>query len=116
MKIHITPRHLRLTEAVESQTIAKLETLSHINGRIESAHVVVESADAVDPAKRFIASARLAVAGPDLFAEESAADLPSALDAMTSKLARQLRKRKTALGDKRRSNAQRATEQSRSEA
>ena len=115
MKIHITPRHLRLTEAVESQAITKLETLSHINRRIESAHLTLATSDSVDPDQRYTASARLAVAGPDLFAEESAADIGSALDAITSKLARQLRKRKTALSDKRRSAAQRATEQLRRE-
>src|SRR5690349_14069935 len=116
MKIHITPRHLRLTKAVESLTITKLETLAHINDRIVSAHVIFSSSDAVDPTKRFTASARLAVAGPDLFAEESAIDLNSAMDAVTSKLARQLRKRKTAMGDKRRSRVQRASELSRKEA
>jgi putative sigma-54 modulation protein len=115
MKIHITPRHLRLTESVESQAVAKLETLEHINDRIVSAHVTLASCDVSDPAQRYTASARLAVAGPDLFAEESAADIGAALDAVTSKLARQLRKRKTALGDKRRSVAQRATELSRRE-
>jgi ribosome-associated translation inhibitor RaiA len=111
MKIHITPRHLRLTDAVESQTVSKFETLTHINDRIVSAHVTLANDDTVDPAMRFTASARLAVAGPDLFAEESAADLSSAVDAVTS-----LRKRKTAIGDKRRSAAQRASEQSRREA
>jgi putative sigma-54 modulation protein len=62
--------------------------------------------DAADPAARFTVSAHLAVSGPDLHAEESAADLYAALNAVKDKLARQLRKRKTRLTDKRRSTAQ----------
>jgi putative sigma-54 modulation protein len=44
----------------------------------------------------------LAVPGPDIHAEESDADLYAAIDLVMDKLARQLRKRKTRLNDKRR--------------
>lgn len=70
--------------------------------------------DTADPAARFTVSAHLAVAGPDLHAQESSENLYSALDAVKLKLARQLRKRKTRLTDKRRSTAQRENEQARS--
>ncbi len=113
MKIHLTPRHLKLTPAIEQRMVAELNSLEEINSRIVSAHAVLSRDDTADPAARFTVSAHLAVAGPDLHAQESATDLYSALDAVKAKLARQLRKRKTRLTDKRRSTAQRGSEQAR---
>lgn len=110
MKIHLTPRHVRLTEAMEQQTVEKLSALTEITGNLVGAHVVLAVDPAANPATRFTVSARLAVAGPDIHAEEHAHDLYVALDAVAAKLARQLRKRKTRLTDHRRSRQQRAAE------
>jgi putative sigma-54 modulation protein len=110
MKIHLTPRHLKLTSAIETHAVNELNALGEIDQRIISAHAVLSRDDTVDPALRFTVSAHLAVAGPDLHAEESSADLYAAFDAVKSKLARQLRKRKTRLTDKRRSDIQRESE------
>ena len=115
MKIHVTPRHLRLTGAIEQQTVAKLGALAEINDRVLAAHVIVGQDPAANPETRFMVSARLSVAGPDLHAEEHGADLYAALDAVAAKLARQLRKRKTRLTDQRRARAQRAMEAERRE-
>ena len=57
----------------------------------------------------------IAIAGPDIHAEEHDGDLYAALDKVTDKLARQLRKRKTRLSDKRRSTAQRTAERRKSQ-
>ena len=116
MKIHVTPRHLRLTEAIEQQTVAKLDALSGINSRVLAAHVILGQDPGANPERRFMVSARLSVAGPDLHAEEHCHDLYAAIDAVAAKLARQLRKRKTRLTDRRRSVEQRAAEASRREA
>ncbi len=116
MKLHITPRHLRLTEPIEKHILARLDPLSELSGGIVSAHVILATDDAADPDKRFHVSTRLAVAGPDIHAEEFASDLYAAVDAVAGKLARQLRKRKTRLKDKVRSRAQRSSEGSRSDA
>jgi putative sigma-54 modulation protein len=59
------------------------------------------------PAERYSVKIHLAVPGPDIHAAESHADLYGALDLVVDKLARQLRKRKTRLNDKRRSTTQR---------
>jgi putative sigma-54 modulation protein len=116
MKIHLTPRHLRLTDAIEKQTVQKLAALTDINNRVVAAHVTIGQDPAANPESRFTVSARLSVAGPDLHAEVHSANLYAALDAVASKLARQLRKRKTRLTDHRRSRAQRAAELDRREA
>jgi putative sigma-54 modulation protein len=110
MKVHLTPRHLKLTAAIEAHAVAEFSSLSTLDDRIVSAHAALSCNDTADPASRFTVSAHLAVAGPDLHAEESASDLYAALDAVKDKLARQLRKRKTRLTDKPRSAAQRASE------
>ena len=115
MKIHVTPRHLRLTGAIEQQTVAKIGALAEIDDRVLAAHVVVGQDPAANPESRFMVSARLSVAGPDLHAEEHSSDLYAALDAVATKLARQLRKRKTRLTDQRRARVQRAIETERSE-
>lgn len=116
MKIHISPRHLRLTESIELYVVSRLEPLAELTPGIVSAHVILATDDAADPAKRFHVSARLAVAGPDIHAEDYAGDLYAAADAVASKLARQLRKRKTRLNDKQRSRAQRSAESGRRDA
>jgi putative sigma-54 modulation protein len=104
---------LKLTEAIEARAVADLNALAQIHDRIVSAHAVLARDDAADPAKRFKVTAHLAVSGPDLHAEETGADLYAVLDAVKAKLARQLRKRKTRLTDKRRSAVQRETERKR---
>ena len=78
---------------------------------IIAAHAVLVHDDTKKPDERFCAKVHLAVAGQDIHAEQSAADIYAALDLVASKLARQLRKRKTRLTDKRRSTSQRAKKQ-----
>ena len=45
------------------------------------------------PERQFKCSMRLAVPGPDLFAEDSEADLYSAIDLVSKKIEQQIRKR-----------------------
>ncbi len=115
MKIHISPRHLKLTESIEQFVVTKFEPLEELTREIVSAHVILASDDAADPEKRFHVSARLAVAGPDIHAEDFGSDVYASVDALVSKLSRQLRKRKTKLKDKLRSRAQRTAESTRRE-
>ena len=116
MKIHLTPRHLRLTPAIERQTVDKLSPLGELSAQLLTAHVVLSHDDTADPANRFTASARLEIAGPDIHAEEHASDLYAAIDGVADQLARQLRKRKTRLTDRRRTLRQRSAESRRQEA
>jgi putative sigma-54 modulation protein len=112
MQIHLTPRHVRLTAAIHGHAaglVAQLEDFTEIFG----AHLVLIHDEAAKPADRFSVKAHVAVRGPDVHAEESAENIHAALDLVADKLARQLRKRKTKLTDKRRSKLQRKREQER---
>ena len=110
MQIHITPRHLRLTAAIHQATASQVSLLEDLGAEILGAHVVLMHDEVAKPADRYTVKVHLAVSGPDIHAEQSADDLYIALEKAVDKLARQLRKRKTAIKDKRRSVAQRATE------
>jgi putative sigma-54 modulation protein len=106
MQIHLSPRHLRLTAAIHRHCVEKIEQLEELAEEILAAHIVLIHDEAAKPADRHSVKVHLAVPGPDIHAEESADDLYAALDLVVDKLARQLRKRKTRLGDKRRSKTQ----------
>ena len=110
MQIHLSPRNLRLTAAIHAHAAAKIEHLEELCTDIVAAHIVLLHDDAAKPTARYGVKVHLAVAGPDIHAEDHDADLYAALDKVTDKLARQLRKRKTRLGDKKRSTAQRNAE------
>jgi putative sigma-54 modulation protein len=107
MQIHLSPRHLRLSAALHQHVAAMAGELEELS-EIIAAHVVLIHDDAIDPDERFCVKVHLAISGRDLFAEESANDMHVAIDRVGSKLARQLRKRKTSLVDKRRRKVQRA--------
>ncbi len=106
MQIHLSPRHLRLTSAIHRHCAEKIEHLEGLAGEIVAAHIVLIHDEAAKPADRYSVKVHLAVPGPDIHAEESAEELYAALDLVVGKLARQLRKRKTRLTDKRRSKTQ----------
>ena len=103
MQIHLSPRHLRLTAGIHQHAAAKISHLEEIADDIVAAHIVLIHDETAKPDDRHTVKVHLAVPGPDIHAEESHADLYAALDLVTDKLARQLRKRKTRLTDKRRS-------------
>ena len=110
MQIHLSPRNLTLTGAIHSHAAEKIEHLEVLCQDIIAAHIVLVHDDAAKPSARYGVKVHLAVSGPDIHAEDFDADLYAAMDKVASKLARQLRKRKTRLSDKRRSVAQRAKE------
>ena len=110
MQIHLSPRHLRLSAALHQHVAGVIGELEEL-AEIIAAHVVLIHDDAIDPEERFCTKVHLAIAGQDVYAEESANDLHVAIDRVGSKLARQLRKRKTSLVDKRRRKVQRANKQ-----
>lgn len=113
MQIHITPRNLRLTAAIHQHVAGKIEHLEPLCENLIGAHVVLVHDDAAKPSARFGVKVHLAVTGPDIHGEDKDADLYAAIDKVADTLARQLRKRKTRLNDKRRSTAQRTAEKRR---
>lgn len=113
MQIHLSPRHLRLTGAIHQHTATKILHLEELTDEIVAAHVVLLQDEGAKPSHRFTVKVHLAIPGPDIHAEESDADLYAALDLVTDKLARQLRKRKTKRTDKTRSKVQKAVRRAR---
>ncbi len=104
MHIHLSPRHLKLTGAIHSFVAEKLTSLENITDQIIAAHVVLIYDENADPEQRHQVKVHLAVPGKDIHGEDTE------IDKVTSKLARQLRKRKTRLIDKNKQKAQKSTE------
>lgn len=112
MQIHLSPRHIPLNAALHRHVagvVGELENLADII----AAHVVLVHDDAAKPEDRFYAKVHLALPGSDVFAAQSAENIHLALDAAGDKLARQLRKRKTSVIDKRRQIVARANKRAR---
>jgi putative sigma-54 modulation protein len=109
MQIHLSPRHLRLSASIHAHVAGVVGALEDY-ADIIAAHLVLIHDEAAKPQDRFAVKAHLAVRGKDVHADESAETLHVALDRVGAKLARQLRKRKTKITDKRRSKVQRAKE------
>ena len=116
MQIHLSPRHLRLTAAIHQYAALKVSELEDLGADIIAAHIVLVHTDTAAKNSRYEAKVHLALKGPDIYAEQSHADLYLAIDAVTDKLARQLRKRKTRLTDKRRQMSARSNERRRARA
>lgn len=108
MEIHISARHLKLTGANRAHITTKLSVLEHITDDIIGAHVVVLYDENKSPSKQFLVKVHLGVPGPDIHIEQYGKDLNAAVDKIEDKLARQLRKRKTRMQDKKRVKTQRA--------
>jgi putative sigma-54 modulation protein len=96
MHIHLSPRHLTLTAAINSYVVNKLAHVDSHNDRIIAAHVVLMH-DESKTRCNYVVKVHLAMPGPDIHAEDRENDLYAAVDLVMSKLARQLRKRKTRL-------------------
>ena len=105
MQIHISPRHLVLTAAIHGYVAEKFEYLETHTSLILAAHVVLVSDETKK--KCFTVKVHLAMNSvADIFAEDTDADLYAAIDKVMSKLARQVRKRKTNLVQRRKQKAQ----------
>ena len=108
MQLHLSPRHVRLTAAIHRHVATKIEHFEEYTDEIVAVHVVLLHDETAKPKDAFTVKVHLAIPGPDIHAEESAAELYAALDVVVDKISRQLRKRKTKLTDKVRSKAQKA--------
>jgi len=113
MQIHLSPRHLTLTAAIHSYVADKISHLEDVVGNIVAAHVVLIHDEKRNPSRAYHVKVHLAVPGPDIHAEDAEADLYAAIDKVTAKLARQLRKRKTRIVDDKKHKHQRELERKR---
>ncbi|HKI68112.1 MAG TPA: ribosome-associated translation inhibitor RaiA [Verrucomicrobiae bacterium] len=93
MKLILSTHNITLTKAIEDHILAKLEKLEHLDQRTVDARVTLEHDHTRTPEKQFSCSIRLAVRGPDLFAQDQESDLYAAIDLVTKKIGQQIRKR-----------------------
>jgi putative sigma-54 modulation protein len=93
MKLILSTHNLTLTKSIEDHLIGKLEKLDHFDQRAVDARVTLEHDHKRAPERQFACSIRLAMPGPDLFAEDAESDLYAAIDLVTKKIEQQIRKR-----------------------
>ena len=105
MQIHLSPRNVRLTGAIHAYVAEKIMRLEDIACEILAAHIVLLHDEQTDSGGLYCVKVHLAIAGPDIHASDTDGDLYAAIDKISDKLARQLRKRKTRLVDKRRKSS-----------
>jgi len=108
MQIHLNPRNVSITTALRGFVSEKLDRLGEMVGDILSAHVVFQRADTAAVSRHFSVKVRLAVPGRDVVASDHDGNLYAAIDKVSAKLARRLRKRKTRWLDQRERQARAA--------
>ena len=90
MKLILSTHNVTLTKAIEDHILDKLE---HLDRWTVNARVTLERDKTRVPEKQFSCSIKLAMRGPDLFAEDRESDLYLAIDFVAKKLEQQIRKR-----------------------
>ena len=93
MKLILSTHNVTLTKAIEEHILSRLEKLDHFDKRAVDARVTLEHDHSRVPQKQFSCSVRLAVRGPDLFAEDVENDLYAAIDKVVKKIERQIQTR-----------------------
>jgi putative sigma-54 modulation protein len=93
MKLILSTHNVTLTNAIEAHVVKRIQKLDHFDQRAIDARVTLEHDHKRVPEKQFCCSIRLAVRGPDLFAEDAETDLYAAIDKVTKKIEQQIRKR-----------------------
>jgi ribosome hibernation promoting factor len=93
MKLILSTHNLTLTQAIEDHALGKLEKIERLDHRAIDARVTLEHDHTRVPERQFSCSIRLAVRGPDLFAEARESDLYAAIDLVAKKIEQQIRKR-----------------------
>lgn len=97
LPIHITPHHLRLSPALSDFVRRKLAKVPRFASDVLATDIVLRRHHGTADGKHFSASARLALAGRDIHATATHADLYTAIVKLVARLTRRSRKRKTRL-------------------
>jgi putative sigma-54 modulation protein len=93
MNLILSTHNVTLTKAIEEHTINRIKKLEHLDRFAINARVTLEHDKTKAPERQFSCSMRLAVPGPDLFAEDVESDLYTAIDLVSKKIEQQIRKR-----------------------
>ena len=89
----LSTHNLKLTRAIENHIFSRIEKLEHLDHFATAARATLEHDDTKAPERQFACSMRLALPGPDIFAEAVGSDLYAAIDLVVKKVEQQLRKR-----------------------
>jgi putative sigma-54 modulation protein len=95
MKLILSTHNVTLTKAIEDHILIRIDKFEHFDRFAINARVTLEHDSTKAPEKAFKCSLRLAVPGPDLFAEDVEADLYAAIDLVAKKIEQQIRKRQS---------------------
>jgi putative sigma-54 modulation protein len=93
MKFVLTTHNVTLTETIEQHILSRIEKLEHLDRWAIDARVNLEHDHTKAPERQFKCGVRLGVRGPDLFAEDTEADLYAAIDLVFKKIEQQIRRR-----------------------
>jgi putative sigma-54 modulation protein len=94
MQIHISPRDIKLTPALNAYVANKVSHLEHYSDSIIGAHIAIHHDTTRAGKHAFVIKVHLAMPGPDLHGEDRGHDLYQAVDLVVERLAEQLRHRK----------------------
>jgi putative sigma-54 modulation protein len=94
MNIDITGQHMDVTEALKTYIHEKLARLERHFDHMGGAHVVMTVQK-----ERHLIEAKIPIAGEILFANAEATDMYAAIDVLTDKLDRQVKRHKEKLAD-----------------
>jgi len=115
MKFILSTHNVTLTKAIEDHILARINQLEHLDRFAIDARVILEHDTTKATDKQFKCSMRLAMPGPDLYAEDWETDLYAAIDIVAKKIEQQIRKRHNKYKARRHSEASR-TKRKRQEA
>jgi putative sigma-54 modulation protein len=93
MKFILSTHNVTLTKAIEDHIISRIDQLEHLDRFAIDARVILEHDTTKATDKQFKCSMRLAMPGPDLYAEDWETDLYKAIDLVAKKIEQQIRKR-----------------------
>jgi len=115
MKFILSTHNVTLTKAIEDHILARIDQLEHLDRFAVDARVILEHDTTKATDRQFKCSMRLAMPGPDLYAEDWETDLYAAIDIVAKKIEQQIRKRHKKYKARRHSDASR-TKRKRQEA
>ena len=115
MKFILSTHNVTLTKAIEDHILARIDQLEHLDRFAVDARVILEHDTTKATDRQFKCSMRLAMPGPDLYADDWETDLYAAIDIVAKKIEQQIRKRHNKYKARRHSEASR-TKRKRQEA
>src|SRR6185369_3635273 len=93
MKFILSTHNVTLTKAIEDHILSRIWQLEHLDRFAIDARVILEHDTTKATNRQFKCSMRLAMPGPDLYAEDWETDLYTAIDLVAKKIEQQIRKR-----------------------